>query len=168
MISTFKLINIPINSVSISLSSVCVVCVVRTLKIYPPSNFQLHITVVITTVPMLQEGRQKKTPEFVYKKLCIYPYMFKLQSPSKYSALDATHLLRCVFHCSKQFLNSSILMLFGASAIFFLFHLFQIGKTFPFENFFHLGKPKKKSLGARMGDYRGWAWESCHFWVKNC
>ena len=35
--------------------------------------------------------------EFMYKKLCIYPYMFKLQSPSKYSPFDAIHLLRCFF-----------------------------------------------------------------------
>ena len=44
--------------------------------------------------------------------------MFKLQSPSKYSPFDAIHLLRRFFHCSKQFLNSSILMPFSTSAIF--------------------------------------------------
>ena len=32
-------------------------------------------------------------PEFNYKKLCIYSYMFKLQSSSKYSPLDAIQLL---------------------------------------------------------------------------
>ena len=30
----------------------------------------------------------------IYKKLCIYFYMFKLQSPSKYSPCDAIHLVR--------------------------------------------------------------------------
>ena len=30
----------------------------------------------------------------IYKKLCIYSYMFKLQSPSKYSPFDAIRLLR--------------------------------------------------------------------------
>ena len=40
--------------------------------------------------------------EFIYKKLCIYTYMFKLQLPSKYSPFDARHLSRCFFHCSKQ------------------------------------------------------------------
>ena len=29
---------------------------------------------------------------FIYKKLCIYSYMFKLQSPSKSSPFDAIHL----------------------------------------------------------------------------
>ena len=35
--------------------------------------------------------------EFIYKKLCIYSYMFKLQLPSKYSPFDAIHLLRLFF-----------------------------------------------------------------------
>ena len=48
-------------------------------------------------------------PEFIYKKLCIYSYMFKLQSPSKYSPLEA--ILKTVF-------NSLILMPFSASAPF--------------------------------------------------
>ena len=58
--------------------------------------------------------------------------MFQLQSPSKYSLFDILGLLRRFFHCSKQFLNLLILMLFSASAIFFLFRLFYIGKMFPF------------------------------------
>ena len=36
----------------------------------------------------------KKTPEFIYKKLCIYSPVFKPQSPSKYSPLHGIHLLR--------------------------------------------------------------------------
>ena len=36
-----------------------------------------------------------KTPEFIYEKL--YSYMFKLQSPSKYSPLVEIHLYRCFF-----------------------------------------------------------------------
>ena len=35
--------------------------------------------------------------EFIYKKLCIYPYMFKLQSPSKYPPFDVIHLPRFFF-----------------------------------------------------------------------
>ena len=56
--------------------------------------------------------------EFIYKKLYTYSYLFQLQSPSKYSPFDAIHLLRSFFHCSKQFLNLSILVPFSASAIF--------------------------------------------------
>ena len=44
--------------------------------------------------------------------------MFKLQSPFKCSPLDTTHLLRDVCLLSEQFLNSSILMPFSASAVF--------------------------------------------------
>ena len=40
-------------------------------------------------------------------------------------------------------MNWLILMFFSASAMF-LFHLLYIGKTFPFEDFFHLGKQKEK------------------------
>ena len=29
--------------------------------------------------------------------------MFKLQSPSKYSPFDATHLIETLFHCSEVF-----------------------------------------------------------------
>ena len=38
-------------------------------------------------------GGPPKTPEFIYKKLCIYSYTFKLQSPSKYSPFDAIDLV---------------------------------------------------------------------------
>ena len=54
----------------------------------------------------------------IYKILCIYSYMLTLQSPSKYSPFHAIHLLRYFSHCSKQFLNSLILMPFSASAVF--------------------------------------------------
>ena len=87
------------------------------------------------------KGGYTKKPELIYKKLCIYSYMFKLQSPSKYSPFDAIHLLRFFFHCSKQFLNSSILMPFSASAIF-CFTYSTLTKHFPLRPFFNLEKIK--------------------------
>ena len=66
------------------------------------------------TQPNLWGGTQKM--DFIYKKLCICCYMFKLRSPSKYSSFDTIHLSR-LFHCSKQFLNLLILMPFSASAV---------------------------------------------------
>ena len=36
---------------------------------------------------------EPKNLEFIYEKLCIYSYMFTLQSPSKWSPSDAIHLL---------------------------------------------------------------------------
>ena len=73
--------------------------------------------------------------EFIYKNVCIYSYMFKLQLPSKYSPFDAIHLSRLFFHCSKQFSNSSILMPFSAFAIFFLTSSTSV-KHLPLRTFF--------------------------------
>ena len=39
----------------------------------------------------------EKEAEFIDTKLCIYSYMFKLQSPSKCSSFDAIHLSRYFF-----------------------------------------------------------------------
>ena len=90
-------------------------------------------------------GRPPKL-EFIYKKLCIHIYMFKLQSPSKYSPFGAIHLSRYFFHCSKQFLNLSILMSLSASAIFG-FTSFTSAKHFPLKTFFTLGNKPKCHLG---------------------
>ena len=79
--------------------------------------------------------------EFIYKKLCISSYIFKLQPPSKYSPIDVIIPSRWFFHCSKQFLSLSILMPFNASAIV----LFHIRKMFPFEEFIHPGKLQNNS-----------------------
>ena len=92
--------------------------------------------------------------------------MFKLQSPSKYSPLVAVHLSRCFFHCSKQFLNLLIVMPFSASAVF-LFYLFHISKTFPFEDFFHPRKQQQKLLGVRSGEEGWWGTAVMLFLVKH-
>ena len=84
--------------------------------------------------------------EFIYKKSCIYSYMFKLQPPSKYSPFDAIHLSRRFFHCSKQFLNSLILTPFSASAVF-CFTSSPLAKRSPLRTFFIQGNKKKRSLG---------------------
>ena len=76
---------------------------------------------MVILINLIVQAYERGTPKTqnLYKKLCIYSYMFKLQSPSKYSSFDAIQLSRHFFHCSKQFLNSLILMSFHASAIFF-------------------------------------------------
>ena len=82
-----------------------------------------------------QGGTQKM--EFIYKKLCTY--MFKLQSPSKYSHL-MHYTCETFFPLLKTVLNLLILISFSVSAFFVcLFHIFHVGKTFPFEDFFHPG-----------------------------
>ena len=71
--------------------------------------------------------------------------MFKLQAPSKYSPCDSIHLLRHFFHCSKQFLNSLILMPFSASAIFG-FASSTLARHFPLCTFFTQGNNQKKKF----------------------
>ena len=66
------------------------------------------------------------------------------------------------------FLNSPILMPFSAFAIF-LFYLFHIGNTFPFEDFFSFwGSKRKICSGPDRVNAEGGAWRSCCFLVKNC
>ena len=119
-----------------------------------PCKYSKHQRVV--------QGRPPKT-EFIYKN-CVFILTFKLQSPSKYSPVDAIHLwdffpLRktsfwtCWFWCLLVVLP-------------FLFHLFHIGKMFPFEDFFHPRKQKKSRLGQdRVNRERG-ARGSCCFGSK--
>ena len=76
--------------------------------------------------------------------------MFKLQSPSKYSPFDTVHLLRCFFHCSKQFLNLSILMSFSASAVF-CFASSTSAKHSPLMTFFIQGNKQKKVTWSEIG-----------------
>ena len=85
-----------------------------------------------------------KNPEFTYKTLCIYSYMFILQSPSRYSPFDWIHLSRCFFQCSKHFLNSFILMPFSDSSIF-CFTFSMSAKRFLLRTIFIWGNIKKHS-----------------------
>ena len=90
--------------------------------------------------------------------------MCKLQSPSKYSPFDAVHLLRLFSHCSKQFLNSSILMPFGASAVF-CFTSSTVAKHFPLRTLLMV---RGELLRARLGGQRRWGTWVMLLMVKNC
>ena len=113
----------------------------------------------------MYEGDPKNTRIFLLKYLCIYSYMFKLQSPSKYSPFDAIHLLRHFFHCSKQFLNLSILIPFSASAIF-CFSSSTSTKLFPLRIFF-IWENKKKVTWDKIGWIGRWGTGVMPFLVKN-
>ena len=102
--------------------------------------------------------------EFVYKKLCIYSYMFKLQSSSKHSPFDIIYLTRRFFYCWKQFLNSSILMPFSASAIFY-FTSSTLAKHFRLRTFF-IGETKMVTQGEIRVNRKDGPLGSCHFWSK--
>ena len=89
--------------------------------------------------------------ELIYKKLCIYSYMFKPQSPSKYSPLDAMHLLKHFFPLLKTGFE---LIHFDAFQCLchFLVHLFYTGKMIPFKDFFFIrGNKIKGTLGETGG-----------------
>ena len=94
------------------------------------------------------------------KQILFILYMFKLQSPSKYSLFATIHLSR-LFSTAQKFLNLLILMSFSASA-FFCFTSSTLAKLFSF------GKNKiKKSLRARSGEWgEGEPQGLCLFWSK--
>ena len=83
---------------------------------------------------------------YLWSIVCLF-LVFKLQSPAKYSPFDSVHLSRLFFHCSKWYLNSSISMLFSASAIFFCFTSSTLANCFHLRMFFHLGKQEKVTWG---------------------
>ena len=75
-----------------------------------PTRFRVHVQACVFVllwscvhVHACLNMRGDPKMQFIYKKLCIYSYTFKLQSPSKYSSFDAIHLLRRFFHCSDSF-----------------------------------------------------------------
>ena len=80
-------------------------------------KWSTELWVKIFLLLYLIQGEPPKR-EFIYKMLCVYFHMFKPQSPSKHSLFDAIYLSRYFFHCSKQFLNSLILVPFRASVVF--------------------------------------------------
>ena len=104
----------------------------------------------------------KKPRLFIYKKLCNYSCMFKLQSPSKSSPLDAKHLSRCFSTAPNSFWTCQFGCYLSASAVF-CFTSFTLA-----EDFFHPGKQTKKSFRVRSGEWEGWGLEDMLFLVKNC
>ena len=68
---------------------------------------------------------------------------------SKYSLFDTIYLLRHFFYYSRQFLNSSILMLFSVSVLF-CFTCFTLVRHFPLRTFFI--QRNKKLLYVPLGE----------------
>ena len=110
---------------------------------------------------LYNKGPQK----FIYKKMCIYSYMFKLQSPSKWSPFYAIHLSRLFLPTAQndfwthQFWCLLMLLLF-------MFHLYHIGKKFPFKQDFSSGETKESHSGQDQVNRECMAWGSHRFWSK--
>ena len=82
-----------------------------------------------------------KTPEFICKKMCIYLYILKLQSSSKYSAFDAIHLSRHFFYTAQNSFWTArywclLVLLFSVSPL-------PQWQNISLEDVYHLGKQKK-------------------------
>ena len=96
--------------------------------------------------------------------MCIYSYMFKLSVNFKVFSIWCNKPIEAFSHCSRQFLNLSVLMLFSAS-VGFCFTSPTLAKHFPFRTFFHPGKQKKISRsGQDWVNREGWARRSCCLW----
>ena len=115
------------------------------------------------------QGRQniREDPqnlESICKKLCIYSYMFKPQSPSKYSPFDAIHLSRCFSTAQNSFCTHQFWCLLVPLSFFppplphwqnvSLWGLFSFGET------------KKNHLGWDWMNREGGTWGSYCFWLK--
>ena len=84
---------------------------------------------------------------FIYKKFCIYSYVFKLKSHSKYSPFEGIQPIE-TFFLLKTVLNLSILMPFSASAVF-VSPLRHWQNVFSFEN--SLFRETKKVIRGEIG-----------------
>ena len=82
-----------------------------------------------------------KPPKFIYKKLCIYSYMFKFQSPSKYSPCDAIHLWWLFSTAENSFWPHQCWCLLVFSAVFCLTSS-MLAKHFPLSTFFKFWETK--------------------------
>ena len=100
----------------------------------------------------------------LFIKVCIYSYLLKLQAPSKYSPFDAINLWKYFFHCSKQFLNLSILMTFSVSTVFCFISF--TSKHILWRTFFIQGNNKKKAFRWDWVNRDGRAWGHAIFGQK--
>ena len=112
------------------------------------------------------DGRPKMPPEFIYKTLCIYSYMVKLQSPS-----INLHLMPCTYQdLFSTAQNSFLIHQFWCLVVLlpFLFHVFHTGKTFPFEEMFSFIWGKQSCVGWDEWTRRVGHGGHCSFLVQNC
>ena len=103
--------------------------------------------------------------------MCIYFYMFKLQSPSKYSIGDGIHLSRYFFPLLKtvsELIDFWCLLVLLLLVYFCFFPHRQ--QCFPLEIFFFWGNKQKGNKKVTWGwdrvNRKSGAWGSCHFSEK--
>ena len=106
-------------------------------------------TIYIVLVQHMR-GDPTKKMEFIYKKLYIYPYMFKRQFTFKVLSIWWIHLIKISFPLFKTVLNLLILMPFNAS-VFFVSPLPHQQNISLLRTFLYPVK-QKKSRGERWGE----------------
>ena len=113
----------------------------------------------------MYEGDPNKL-EYVYKKLCIYSYMFELQSPPEYSPFDAIRLSRWFSHCSNSFWAHR----FGCLVVLLLFFVSPLPhpQNISLGGHFLSGETKRSHLVWGWVNRKGGTWGSCWFLVKHC
>ena len=108
--------------------------------------------------------RDPKKVDLIYKKKCIYSYMFKL------SHLQSTlHLMQYTYRdvfstAQNRFLNFSILMPFSTSVLFCF--ISSISVNISLWGLFSSGETKKSHSEWDQVNREGGAWGSCHFGWK--
>ena len=128
-------------------------------------DFEIYCNVVSTMwKKSIQVGTQN--PEFIYKKLCIYSYIFEFQWPSKCSLFDAIHLWRHFFYCSEQLWNSSILVPLGLLLFFVSPFLHQQNVSLWGLLSSRETNKQKSCWWPDWVNTAGGARGSCHFWSK--
>ena len=102
--------------------------------------------------------------DFICKKLCVYSYMFKLQSASKFSTFDAMHLWRCFIPAQESFWIHRFWCLLVLLLAFVL--PLPHSSTSPLRTFFIQGNKKKGRPRQEQITREGGAWGSCCFGSK--
>ena len=121
------------------------------------------------TYVIYEDCSKNKVNLHFFRKILIYSRIFML-SPSKYSPSDIIHLCQRFFQSSKHFWYS----FFGMSLSSLndsVFICSTVAKRRPFMGLFNLGN-RKKSQGAKFGEYGGWGMITVFFlakklWISN-
>ena len=131
---------------------------------WPRTPGQIVFTLAIPWSIMYEVWSSNMRNFWFSQKIFIYS-LISMLSPSKYSPLDIIHLCQRFFQSSKHFWNAIFGMAFSSFSDSVLISS-MLPKRRPFMVFFSFGN-RKKSQGAKSGEYGGWGIITVLFLVKN-
>ena len=121
---------------------------------------------IYTVLFPLHTGGTRPKSQNVFIKNCVF-----ILTCLNFSPLQSTlHLMQCTYQDSFSTAQNCVWTHWFwclLPPLLFLFHLFHICKTFPYEDFFHPGN-KKSHLGRDQVNKGGWGLRVMPFWVQNC